>query len=305
MKRATCASTGTVIISNKNILVKNNNMNNCNHTEKEGLSQTNQSEEELFQQWHRFIADHGFVWKGILSRYDGEGRMTEVLNSTRKFTPTPDASEIEHYLCFINRDDPEKVLEKRFIIEKCGPGIIHPIDPDSTIMFSSQSSGIMSRPDRDYAEIYLIEGNRRVSTVVFYYPDSDEEINKRRGLAKISLFREVKQEESPLPWSEEKPEITNREYPHVQVINSSMLRFGTFDEIPVSNEFVDGFKEERLIFDFPDGISLNVPKTLKLGDENNLILSWKYSNNRLKRAIAQFSDDTRGADLITQECVIV
>lgn len=280
-------------------------MNNSDRTEKEGLSQTNQSEEEIFQQWHRFIADHGFVWKGILSRYDGEGKMTEVLNSTRKFTPASDASEIEHYLCFVNRDDPEKVMEKRWVIEKCRPGIIHPVDPDSTIMFSSQSSGIMSRPGREYAEIYLIEGNRRVSTVISYYPDSYEEINKRRGLAKISLFREVKQEESPFPWSEEKPEITNWEYPSVQVINSSMLRFGTFDEIPVSNESVDGFSQERLIFDFPDGISLNVPKTLKLGDSTNLMLSWKYSNDRIKRAIAQFSDDTRGADLITQECVIV
>ncbi|EDX71070.1 hypothetical protein MC7420_4257 [Coleofasciculus chthonoplastes PCC 7420] len=280
-------------------------MNNGDRIEKEGLSQTTPSEAKIFQQWHRFIADHGFVWKGILSRYDGKGRLTEVLNSTRKFTPASDASEIEHYLCFINRDDPEKVMEKRWMIEKCGPGIIHPVDPDSTIMFSSQSSGIMSRPGREYAEIYLIEGNRRVSTVISYYPDSYEEINKRCGLANISLFREVKQEESSFPWSEEKLEITNREYPSVQVINSSMLRFGTFDEIPVSNESVDWFAEERLIFDFPDGVSLNIPKTLKSVDKNNLILSWKYSHNQIKRAIAQFSDDTRGADLITLECVIV
>ena len=61
-------------------------MDNGDRIEQEELSQTNQSEERIFQQWHRFIADHGFTWKGILSRYDGEGRITEVLNSTRKFT---------------------------------------------------------------------------------------------------------------------------------------------------------------------------------------------------------------------------
>ena len=284
-------------------------MNNRDHFEKEGLSQTNQSEEKFFQQWHRFIADHGFIWKGILSRYDGEGRLTEVLNSTRKFTPASDASEIEHYLCFINRDDPSKVIEKQWTLEKCAPGIVHPVNPESTIMLSSYLSGVMSRPRREndvnYAEIYLNEGNRRVSTVIAYHPDSSEETNNRCVLAKISLFREVKQEESSFPWSEEKIEITTREYPLVQVINSSMLRFGTFDEIPVSNDAVDWSEEGRLIFDFPDGISLNVPKTLEPGDETHLILSWRYSPERIKRAIAQFSDDSRGPDLITQECMIL
>ncbi len=283
-------------------------MNNHDQTSQKTSTQIDESEEKIFQQWYRFIADHGFTWKGILSRYDGEGKLTEVLNSTRKFTPRLDASEIEHYLCFINRDEPSKVLEKQWTIEKCAPGIIHPVNPDSTAMFSSYLSGVMSRPrkenDVNYAEIYLKEGNRRVSTVITYHPDS-EETNSKCVLAKISLFREIKPEESSFPWSVEKPEVTTQEYPHVQVTNSSMLRFGTFDEIPVSNEAVDWTEEGRLIFDFPDGISLNVPKTLEPGDETNLILSWRYSSDRIKRAIAQFSDDTREPDLITQECMIL
>lgn len=277
--------------------------------EKEGLSQTNQSEETNFQQWNRFIADHGFTWKGILSRYDGEGRITEVLNSTRKFTPASDVSEIEHYLCFINRDDTSKVIEKQWTIEKCTPGIVHPVDPESTAMFSSYFSGVMSKPRREngvnYAEIYLNEGNRRVSTVIAYSrPDRSEETDSKCVLARISLFREVKQEESPFPWSEQEPKSTNREYPPVQVINSSMLRFGSFDEISVPNDAVNWLEEGRLIFNFPDGISLNVPKTLEPGDETNLILSWRYSPDRIKRAIGQFKDDAREPDLITQECRI-
>jgi hypothetical protein len=279
-------------------------MNDRNRIEKEGFSESNQSEEKNFQQWYRFIADHGFTWKGILSRYDGEGKLTEVLNSTRKFTPASDASEIEHYLCFINRDDPSKVLEKRWIIEKCEPAITHPVDPESTTMFSTQASGIMNKPGNKNVEIYLTEGNRRVSTVILYYPESSQETSSKCVLNRISLFREVK-EEVPFPWSLEKPEITDREYPRIQIINSSMLRFGSFDEISISNDAVDWVEEGRLIFDFPDGISLNLPKTLEPGDETNLILSWRYSSDRIKRAIAKFSDDTRGSDLITQECVIV
>lgn len=273
-------------------------MINRDSVEKEELSQTKQSEENNFEQWYRFIADHGFTWKGILSRYDGYGKITEVLDSTRKFTPASDASEIEHYLCFINRDDSSKTIEKQWIIEKCQPGIIHPVDPESTIMFSSQGSGIMSRPGREYAEIYLIVENFRISTVIAYNPKNECE------LAKISLFREIKQNESSFPWSKEKPEITNREYPNIEVINSSILRFGTFDEIPVSDNAVEWIEENRLIFNFPDGISLNLPKTLEPGDETNLILSWRYSDNRLKRAIAQFSSDSPGANLITHECKI-
>ena len=280
-------------------------MNNCDRIEKEGLSQSNQSEEKIFQQWHRFIADHGFTWKGILSRYDGEGNITEVLNSTRKFTPASDASTIEHYLCFINRDDPSKVLEKHWMIEKCGPSITHPVDPASTTMLSSQASGIMTRPRREYAEIFLIKGNRRVSTVIGYHPSSSEEMNNKPVLARISLFREVKQEQYPFPWSKKKPEITTRKYPRVQVVNSSMLQFGTFDEILVSNDIIDWSEEGRLIFDFADGVSLNVPKTLKPGDQTNLILSWRYSSDHIKRAIALFNEDSPGPDLITQKCIVL
>ncbi|MEO1429280.1 MAG: DUF3598 family protein [Cyanobacteria bacterium J06633_8] len=273
-------------------------MINRDRVEKEELSQDKHSEENNFEQWYRFIADHGFTWKGILSRYDGEGKITEVLDSTRKFTPASDASEIEHYLNFVNSEDSSKAIEKQWIIEKCEPGIVHPVDPESTIMFSSQGSGIMSRPGREYAEIYLIEENFRISTVISFNPKNE------CMLAKISLFRETKQEESSFPWSKEKPEITTREYPSLQVINSSMLRFGSFDEIPVSDNAVDWIEENRLIFNFPDGISLNVPKTLEPGDEANLILSWRYSDNRVKRAIAQFRGDNPGFDLITQECTV-
>lgn len=275
-------------------------MINSNGIDKKGLSENEKLEKSNFEQWYRFIADHGFTWKGILSRYDGEGKITEVLDSTRKFTCASDASQIEHYLHFVNSEDSSKSIEKQWIIEKCGPGIIHPVDPESTIMFSSQGSGIMSRPGREYAEIYLIKDNFRISTVISYNPKNE------CVLARISLFREAKQDESSFPWSKEKPEITNREYPNIKVINSSILQFGSFDEISLSNDIaVDWIEENRLIFNFPDGISLNVPKTLEPSDETNIILSWKYSDNRVKRAIAQFSSDSPGANLITQECTIV
>ncbi len=284
-------------------------MNNHDQIQQKTSTQVNQSEEQIFQQWHRFIKDHGFMWKGILSRYDGKGKLTQVLNSTRKLTPASDASEVEHYLCFINRDDPSKVLEKKWALEKCEPGVIHPVDPESKAMFSSYLSGVMSRPPKEnkanYAEIYLNEGNCRISTVINYDRDDSQETNNQCILNNVSLFREVKLEETPFPWSIEQPEITTQEYPRVQVINCSMLRFGTFDEIAVSHDAYDWPEEGRLIFDFPDGISLNLPKTFEPGDETSLILSWRYSRDRIKRAIAQFSDDTRGPDLITQECIIL
>lgn len=267
--------------------------------------QNDKSEEELFQQWKRFIHDHGFTWKGILSRYDGQGKLTEVLNSTRKFTPSLDQSEIEHYLCFINKDDPSKVFENKWMIEKCKPGIIHPIDPESTIMFSSQSSGIMGRPRREnnvnYAEIYLIQDHRRMSLVVRYQPD-DSEIPV---LSNISLFRETNQLESSFPWSNQTPEITPRQYPNIKIIKCSILSSDTFEEIPLSSCQLDWPTKDRLIFDFPDGISLNVPKILQPGYEDNLIVSWAHSHNQVKRGIAHFDDDSRAPDLITQDCVIV
>ncbi|AOX00597.1 hypothetical protein BJP34_15130 [Moorena producens PAL-8-15-08-1] len=270
---------------------------------------TDQSEEKLFRQWYRFIEDHGFTWKGILSRYNGNGSLDQVLDSTRRFTPLADASQLEHYLCFINQDDPSKVQENTWIIEKCGPGISHPIDLSSTTMFSSKSSGVMSRPLRkdqaNFSEIYLFQGNRRISVVISYLPDPSKDSENRCVLSRISLFREVKLDLVPFPWSNQTPEVSNRDYPSIKAIDTLVLRSGTFDEIPLPDYPTHWPKDGRLIFDFPDGISINVPETLEPGNDSTLIVSWKYSTDRIKRGIANFTDDTRAADLITQECVIV
>lgn len=262
---------------------------------------TNQlADEQLYRQWYRFIEEHGFTWKGILSRYQGDGKISEILNSTRKFTAREDGSEIEHYLCFINQEDPSKVLERSFIIEKCGPEIIHPVDPKSTVMFSSHGSGLMSRPlsqeDVNYAEIYLNVDDRRISVVISYDP-------KQNILSRISLFREVKHTENVFPWSEDKPEICHRDYPYLQVINTSLLSSETFAESSLSDCPVKWNQKNRLIFNFSDGISLNIPAHLKAGQKDELIVSWQYNSNQVKRAIARFSDGTRPPDLITQDCM--
>ncbi len=134
---------------------------------------TNQiSDQQLYQQWYRFIENHGFTWKGLLTRYEGDGEIGELLTSTRKFTAAEDASTAEHYLCFINQEDTSKVLEKTFVVDKSRPGLIHPVDPTSIVMFSASGSGLMSRPlsdsDYNYAEVYLNVDNRRMSIVIMY-----------------------------------------------------------------------------------------------------------------------------------------
>jgi hypothetical protein len=264
---------------------------------------TNQiNQGKLYQQWYRFIEEHGFRWKGILTRYKGDGNLSETLNSTRQFTPAEDASTIEHYLCFINQEDPSKVTERKFILEKCGPTIIHPIDPKATIMFSSHGSGLMSRSlseeETNYAEIYLNIDNRRISAVISY--DKDNYM-----LSRISLFREVKQRENKLPWSEDKATITNRKYPDINVVNTFLLSSDTVEESILNNYVVNWGQENRLIFDFPDNISLNIPQILNLKNREDLILSWQYNNNEIKRAIVKFNDHNRSPDLITQDCVIL
>jgi hypothetical protein len=258
--------------------------------------------EQLYRQWYRFIEDHGFTWKGILVRYEGDGEIKNLLNSIRKFTAKQDKSEIEHYLCFTNQNDPSQVYERSFIIGQCGPGIIHPVDPTSIVMFSSYGSGLMSRSlskdDVNYAEIYMNTDSRRISVVIIYDPD-------QYILSRISLFREVKHTENNFPWSEDKPEIGHREYPHLNVISSSLLSSETFEESSLSDSSINWSQKNRLIFDFPDGISINVPETLKFGQKDNLIVSWQYNDRQIKRAIAQFNDCNRSSDLITQDCVII
>lgn len=263
---------------------------------------TNQFDDELmYRQWYRFIADHCFTWKGILVRYNGIGEIKEILDSTRQFTVNVDNSKIEHYLCFINQQNPTNIVERRFIIEKCGPLIIHPLDPISRVMFSSFGSGVMSRPFQtetvNYAEIYFNTDNRRVSVVISY----DQEY---QTLEKISLFREVKKSTNDFPWSQDHQVILDRDYPELEILQTSLLSAETGEEQFLNNNFFYIGKENSLIFNFPDRLSINVPQTLKVEEENNLMLSWQYQPDKIKAAIVQLKNNNRLPNLITQDYVL-
>ena len=267
-----------------------------------------------FQQWHRFIQDHCYRWQGVLSRYSQQGQLTDVFDSIRHFTVNDDASSINHALNFTHRTNPGRSLIKAWNVEKCSPGITHPVDPKSRAFFTTYGSGIMSRPfnpeETNYAELYLNCAHYRTSMVIMYHPEE-----KDFKLAQISLFRETRTDDLATFWSVDQCDLLAPISSSIQLANQSItitktIQFNSLSlaesEITIDVDFYsDG--DDRQIFLFPDGLALNIPVQLTPGTEHYLIMSWAYESGKIKgefkkikRAIAQFPADGAMPLLVTQ-----
>lgn len=152
------------------------------------------------EQWNNFTAHHEGRWQGRLIRYDGAGKVLNILDSIRSFTASEERSTFTHALDFRSRIAGD-VTQKQWQLTPGAPLIIHPVDPTASLLFNPVPTDVMVAYERTslksfYFEPYLISGNQRVSVVVMYKGDSLQP-------KAFSFFQEVKEgTESPW-WSEE------------------------------------------------------------------------------------------------------
>ncbi|MEG4149445.1 DUF3598 family protein [Microcoleus sp. Pol12B5] len=131
------------------------------------------------QQWETFIADHCARWQGVLVRYDAAGQVVDILDSVRSLIPSDDRQTVTHSLDFRSRMT-ETVTQRQWVLTLGNPLIIHPADPDASLLFNPHSSDIMVGHDRTgqgfYFEPYLLASGKRTSVVVMYTsaPDSPQ-----------------------------------------------------------------------------------------------------------------------------------
>ena len=153
------------------------------------------------QQWETFMTDHCARWQGVLVRYDAAGQVLDILDSVRSLIPSDARQTVTHSLDFRSRMT-ETVTQRQWVLTLGNPLIIHPADPDASLLFNPHSPDTMVGGDRTgqgvYFEPYLLASGKRTSVVVMYasVPNSPQP-------NKFSFFREIKEEAAEPWWSQQ------------------------------------------------------------------------------------------------------
>lgn len=209
------------------------------------------------EQWEHFTAHHCGRWQGVLLRYDGAGKVLDVLDSVRSFIPSEDWLTVTHSLDFSSRIT-GTVTSKQWMLTSGNPLITHPVDPSAYLLFNRKPPDVMVGSKRTgetfYFEPYLIAGEKRTSVVVMY----KEENSPQPRI--LSFFREVK-EGSEKPWWSEETMCT---IAHTSLLtvpaHSSKETYVSLDEMaqmPVPSQLFD-VQGDFLHIQFPDAVDLVV-----------------------------------------------
>lgn len=207
------------------------------------------------EQWDNFINHHGGRWEGLLLRYDGTGKVLDVLDSVRSFTPSSDRSTVTHALDFTSRMT-GAVKRNEWTLTPGNPLITHPIDPSSYILFNQNAADVMvgsKRTNDTFGfEPYLIAGEKRTSLVVMYKDSSEPKA--------FSLFREIKAGAEKLWWSEDTTcTITNTSVLNIPANCQEQIYISLEEmaQMQVSSQTLE-VQGDFLHFQFPDAVNLIV-----------------------------------------------
>jgi hypothetical protein len=207
------------------------------------------------QQWETFIAEHGARWQGVLVRYDAAGQVLDILDSVRHLLPSDDRQTVTHSLDFRSRMT-ETVTQKQWVLTVGNPLVIHPVDPESYLLFNPHSE-IMVGYDRTasgfYFEPLFVASGKRTSVVVMYTSaDNSPQPNR------FSFFREIKEGGAKPWWSQQAhcriDRVNSLKLP-AQTTGGTYVSLNEMAQLPVPPLPIE-IQGDFLHFQFPDAIEL-------------------------------------------------
>ena len=208
------------------------------------------------QQWETFMTDHCARWQGVLVRYDAAGQVLDILDSVRSLIPSDARQTVTHSLDFRSRMT-ETVTQRQWVLTLGNPLIIHPADPDASLLFNPHSPDTMVGGDRTgqgfYFEPYLLASGKRTSVVVMYAsaPNSPQP-------NKFSFFREIKEEVAEPWWSQQTDcridRVNDLKLP-AQTTGGTYVSLDEMAQLPVPPQPIE-IQGDFLKFQFPDAIEV-------------------------------------------------
>ena len=242
------------------------------------------------------ITTEGIYWHGIWTTYSPDKEIITSFKAVRRFQANEDKTVITHINKYSYSDGREE--EKIWHIEKQTyrqpDGVIHQgLLSMRAVSFGKDKNAVVSKKleaGKNFAgELFFRYQDWRTSVVTMYSESGD--------LQRITIIREHQNSFPNTPASSEIEQLSRKWSGRKEYLNSDL-------QISASAEnqelVLDPTKGKNKTISLPDGIVVNVPERVNIGEEFELVAAKLVAENEYNRLTAKYDNSGAFAMLISE-----
>ncbi|KST68927.1 DUF3598 family protein [Mastigocoleus testarum] len=240
------------------------------------------------QNWQNFCANHLRDWYGIWTRYSAQGEVIESFQSLRSLKLNQEQTGIDQTNRYTYADG--RIEEKNWQSTKqsknLSDGIVHPKTSLMRSLYFEQGAAAwvtnqLKLGDFFHSgELFFRYENLRHSVGAVY--------DESGGLLRITSIREDSLNFPSKYWSKQLELLPKRnisgKWQGISVTMTSDLKVSL--PVPIKQR---SFCEENETFFLPDGIFLNCPKKVNIGNHFTIIANWLITSSHLQQLILKYN----------------
>ncbi|NEQ36855.1 MAG: DUF3598 family protein [Okeania sp. SIO3I5] len=251
------------------------------------------------QNWINLFGDispEGTAWYGIWTRYSPELEVIKSFQSIRKFLANEDQTVInqQNNYTYADGSTEEKKWQMEKKIANQSDGIVHPASELMRALSLSEEAKTWMCPELKIgnyfsSEFFFQHQNFRTSVSVIYGENGE--------LVRLTQIREHLNS-----YLEQKPgaELKNISGSWVGKKESMTPDLQIYQEAELTQFELDPSAGQNKTFFLPDGIVINVPEKVNIGEEFELIVGKMVIENRYKRMTIKYDKDGKFIQLISE-----
>jgi hypothetical protein len=240
------------------------------------------------QNWQNLCANHVKDWHGIWTRYSPQGDMMGSFQSLRRFHGTPDCNEVIQTNRYIYTDG--RIEEQSWTLnqqlDSFPDGLSHPAFPSMRTLFFEQGAAALLCKQLETGkpsafELFFRHDNLRNSIGIVY--------DAYGSLMRTASIREDTAGFPSQYWTTEVNLGTKRNlsgnWSGTAVTMTPDLKVST----PVPMQLRTDWEGHETFF-YPDGITLNCPRQVKIGTAFTLAANWLVNSCELQHLIINYDE---------------
>ncbi len=251
------------------------------------------------QNWTNLFGNYsqqGTAWYGIWTRYSPELEVIKSFQGIRKFSANQDKTVINHQNNYTYADGSTE--EKEWPIEKQianqADGVIHPGLAFMRVLSCGKQANACIVPqlkigNRFGCELFFQHQNFRTSVVSLYGENGE-----------LAGFTQIREHLNSYPDQKPGAEFKNISGNWIGQKNSMTPDLQISQEPEQTELQLDPTQGKNKTFFLPDGIVINVPETVKIGEEFELVVGKMVIENKYKRMTIKYNRDGEFIQLISE-----
>lgn len=251
------------------------------------------------QNWINLFGDvspEGIAWHGIWTRYSPELEVIKSFQGIRKFSANEDKTVINHQNNYTYADGSTE--EKQWQIEKKianqPDGIVHPAleSMRSLSLGEDATAGICPQ---------LISGQLFGCELFFQHQDFRTSVTPIYGESgDLERITQIREHLNSYPDQKPGEELKNISGNWVGKKESMTPDLQISQEQEITEIQLDLITGKNKTFFMPDGIVINVPEKVKIGEEFELVAGKMVIENKYKRMTVKYDKDGKFKQLVSE-----